>query len=80
MEMSMKDKVRPRGHFLEIEFSNGAGKAVAVGDIKIVTTRREGGCTIRLQNNHTILVGCSYSSVMRAVGMASEGGAHAATV
>jgi hypothetical protein len=50
-----------------------------VDDIKTVTTRTEGGVSIRLRNNHSILLDCSYESVMKAIRFASEGGAHAAT-
>jgi len=76
----MKDTIRPTSFgFVEITFRNGSSKAVTASDIKIVTTRSEGGVTIRLQNNHTILVSCSYQSVMKAIALASEGGAHAAT-
>jgi hypothetical protein len=80
MEMSMKDKIRATSFgFIEAMFRNGASKALAVDDIKTVTTRTEGGCTIRLRNNHSILLDCSYESVMKAIRFASEGGHHAAT-
>jgi hypothetical protein len=73
----MKDRIRARAHFLEIQFRGGGSRIITASDIKGIQVRREGGTSIRLQNDHIVLVDCRVADVMAALELATEGGRHA---
>jgi hypothetical protein len=75
----MPDRIRARGSFVEVTLRNGGVKNFAVGDIKSVANRTEGGSAIRLQNDHIFLVDLPVRSVMEAIELAGAGGGDHAT-
>jgi hypothetical protein len=76
-EMTQKDNVKPLSFgFIELALRDGRVEVVNTNDIKSIQTRAEGGASIRLMNDHVLLVSCPIQDVLDALRVA-DGGLHA---